>query len=443
MKSNLLTFLLAVVSTTAVLAQGPKMARNNAIAAFQDYKLDVKRNFKSLEEAKTNIDIAAKDAELAADPKTWQYFGDIYFAIQVDPVVGPKYPMTTGAMADAYLKMMQLDAKKKFKMEAENGFINGIGMLYNDGGTLYNAREHAKAAELFEKTIQLAEQFMAYMGKMTEADVDQKLREAYPGADGKGAIAMLDIRYQAGISYLVSGNATAAEKHLLPLVDQPGLTDDRKADIYIEFFNAFKATDKEKAKAYLTKGRQKFPQNQNLLVSEIQLAFDEGRAADLVQQVQQAVANEPKNVSLRHALGSIYDELLRKANEKKDAAEATKYFDLARTEYLKIIEMRPDYSDAQYNLAVLYNNKAAEISKQLEEVSMKEYEAKSKELQPQIDANINQALNYFDLCAKTLEAKGDTQNLLSVYRAMLEIYAKTDEAKYMELNKKVKALEGK
>jgi regulator of sigma D len=94
-------------------------------------------------------------------------------------------------------------------------------------------------------------------------------------------------------------------------------------------------------------------------------------------------------------------------------------------------------------LAVLYNNKAAEISKQLEEVSMKEYEAKSKELQPQIDANINQALNYFDLCAKTLEAKGDTQNLLSVYRAMLEIYAKTDEAKYMELNKKVKALEGK
>jgi tetratricopeptide (TPR) repeat protein len=443
MKSQLLTFVLALASATALFAQGPKMARNNAIAAFQDYKLDVKRNFKSLEEAKTNIDIAAKDAELAADPKTWLYVGDIYLALQIDAVLSQKYTGVSGPMADAYLKMMQLDAKKKFKLEAENGFINGMGMLYNDGGTFYNAKDFAKAAEIFEKTILLADQFTAYMGKMTEADVDQKLREAYPGPEGKGAIAMMDIRYQAGVAHLSSGNMAAAEKHLNPLLSNPAVSDDRKIDIYIGLYNACKPNDPAKAKDLLAKGRQQFPSDQGLLVTEIQLAFEEGRAADLIVQVQKAVNNEPKNVSLRHALGSIYDELLQKANKEKNAADAAKYFDLARAEYLKIMEVRPDYSDAFYNLAVLYNNRAAEISKQLEEVSMKEYEAKSKELQPQIDANIGQALSYFDQCAKILMGKNDVQNVLPVYRAMLEIYAKTDETKYMELSKKVKELEGK
>lgn len=442
MKSNFLTFFLVAAIAAVSFAQGPKMARSNAIASLSDYRLDKKRNFKSLDEAKTNIDIAAKDAEMGADPKTWQYFGDIYLELQMDLVLSKKYTQLSGPMADAYIKMMQLDAKKKFKLEAENGTINAVGMLYNDGGTYYNGADRVKAAELFEKAALIVETFITYTGKITEADVDQKLKDAYPTADGKAAITMTDIRYQAGISNLLAGKVDAAEKLLLPLVDKPGISDDRKAEIYLEFFNVFKATDNAKAKNYLATGRQKFPKNQSLLVTEIQLAFDEGRSGELVQQVQQAVSNDPTNVSLRHALGSIYDELLRKAGEKKDLVAARDYFDKAKAEYLQIISMKPDYTDAYYNLAVLYNNAAAELSKQLEEVPMKEYEAKEKELKPQIDANIKQALDYFDKGAKVLEAKGDKQNLLAVWRAMLEIYAKIDEEKYMELNKKVKALEG-
>jgi tetratricopeptide (TPR) repeat protein len=154
---------------------------------------------------------------------------------------------------------------------------------------------------------------------------------------------------------------------------------------------------------YLQEGRGVFPENQELLYSEINFYLKSGDTEKLEARLKDAIANDPDNKSLYSVLGNTYDNLMKdatedgkisifivhlgKANLMKDATEdearaelmgkAEKYYKLA-------LEKDADYSDVIYSLGALYYNEAVRYKKLLNELPLsakKEYAATTKKFQ--------------------------------------------------------------
>jgi len=69
--------------------------------------------------------------------------------------------------------------------------------------------------------------------------------------------------------------------------------------------------DKSGAGSILSEGREKFPNDAGLLFAEINLYLKDGRLNELTARLEQAIEQEPNNVSLYVTLGNVYDNQRR------------------------------------------------------------------------------------------------------------------------------------
>jgi tetratricopeptide (TPR) repeat protein len=224
--------------------------------------------------------------------------------------------------------------------------------------------------------------------------------------------------YIVGVTALGSGNNAAASKYLNMLLDKG----QHKPEIYDALYKLnIELKDEAAANKYLRTGREKFPDDVNLLFSEINNALRLGKLDELVSSLKTAIEKEPTNVSLYTTLGNVYDNLFQKAD---DAEKKKMYFDSAFIYYTKALELNPESFDAVYSTGALYYNRAAEKTTLLQKMA-DDYSApgikKYKELQSEINEVFKQALPYF-LKADTLNNK-DANTLI----ALKEIYARLND----------------
>jgi tetratricopeptide (TPR) repeat protein len=131
----------------------------------------------------------------------------------------------------------------------------------------------------------------------------------------------------------------------------------------------------------INKGRQKYPEDNNLIIQGLNIYLQSGRDKEAYDQLDAAIAKDPGNSNLYFAKGTLSDKL-----GKGDDAAAS---------YKKAIELKPDFFDSNYNLGAMYFNQAADLankannipaSKMAEyESAKKKYEAKFKEAQPYLE----------------------------------------------------------
>lgn len=361
-KLTVIFFLLfAVVS---VFGQG-KTQRTTAFNYLRKGQLD-----KALE----NIEPTTTDATTMNDPKTWFYRGNIYLQIHMSDK--PEYknldPDALNKAYDSYQKMMELDTKKEYYADAIQNLLVISEQLYNQGVEAFKVEKYDAALGHFEKSSIVAQSF--------------------------GNVDTLAI-FNAALSAQNAKNNPKAIEHYNKLIElnfpQP-LIYSSLANIYVN------SQDTTKAFEVIMKGRQKYPQDFDLLISETNLYLTTRETEKAMSNLQEAIKTDPLNPTIHYAAGTIYDQM----GNKEDAEKS----------YIKAIELKPDYFEANYNLGALYVNKAAEIQNDANKLKLgdPQYDV----MKGQADDILRKSLPYLEK-ATVLDAK-DKSTLL----ALKEIYTR-------------------
>jgi hypothetical protein len=226
--------------------------------------------------------------------------------------------------------------------------------------------------------------------------------------------------------------------------------------VYSSLYKVKAESDPATALKYLEEGRRKFPDDAQLLFTEINHYLKAGKLEVLTDKLKAGIAKEPKNVSLYFTLGNVYDNLSQKAAAEVDTIkkvalltkaspeetakkvdEATKkgdaYAEEAMTYYKKTLELDAKNSDAIYSIGASFYNKAALFSKEMKKLESdfsKPGQKKYEEAEKLMIAEFDKALPYFK---KAESINPNDQNTLI---ALKEIYAKKND---MTLSKEFKS----
>jgi hypothetical protein len=199
--------------------------------------------------------------------------------------------------------------------------------------------------------------------------------------------------------------------------------------VYSSLYKVKVDSDPAAALKYLEMGRQKYPDDAQLLFTEINYYLKAGKLEVLTDKLKAGIAKEPKNVSLYFTLGNVYDNLSQK---ETDPAKAEGYAAEAMSYYKKTLDLDAKNSDAIYSIGASFYNKAALFSKDMKKLESdfsKEGQKKYDAAQALMLAEFDKALPYFK---KAESINPNDQNTLI---ALKEIFAKKND---MKLSKEFK-----
>lgn len=261
-----------------------------------------------------------------------------------------------------------------------------------DTAMLYNAAIMAQNAGNLERALELNQQLldMGYKG-VTFTAVNKETGETQFFPDKR----TLDILVQRGE------------------FENPKVEGDVRPDLYVTISRlALSNKDTVLFQETVTEGRKVFPNNADLLRSELQIFLDNEQYDKALKNIDEAVASSEgqDKVIMYYNKGVILQ------NEMKRYAEAIEA-------YNKALELDSTYSDALYMSSIIYIDSANAIGKQMNELPLsatKKYE----ELKKQQTKVFEVALPYLEAAyAQAPEDKQVVAALRGVYRA-LKMYEK-------------------
>ncbi len=337
--------------------------------------------YDQLDKAREAIDDAAKHEQTLNDEKTWYYRGNIYQNMY-------NHEKFSGLVADplkeaytSYTKALQLDPNGEFTADIKQKLQAITTDYFNKGARDYNDKNYSTALAAFDNSLEINK----ILG-MAETD----------------SLNLLAYQFSA---YAAEQNnqRDIARQNYQKLIDL-NYQDPR---VYIFLANLHK-TDGDTAKALdvVMQGRKNFPDNNSLIIEELNFYLSSGKDTEALDKLQLAIDKEPNNPNLHFALGTINDKL---GNSEK-AAES----------YKKAIELKPDYFDAYYNLGAMYFNQGAEMANEANKIPPREvstfeaakakYAAKFQEAKPHLE--------------KALELNPTDENTL---KSLVQLYGRTGE----------------
>lgn len=263
------------------------------------------------------IDKAIVDASTSDKEKTWRYRGDIYLGMAMSQNQSDRdlRPDPIGESIRSYKKSMDLGTKyeqeiKERMMVAHNASLNG-------GVENFNASKLDKALMGFENAVEVSKilNFKDTLAHFNAALTAEKLE-----------------RFDVAVGHYET---------LLAMNHQP-------EKMYSLIVYGLKSAGKnEQALAKLAEGRAKYPENQDLIIQELNHYLINDDMEGAKRNLQKAIEKDPNNHVLHYSIGTVYNSL-----GNTDEAEAA---------YKKSISLNPEYFDAQYNLGALYFNKGAAL----------------------------------------------------------------------------------
>ncbi|WP_188465532.1 tetratricopeptide repeat protein [Marivirga lumbricoides] len=343
-----------------------------------------------LQEAKQLIDEAAKHEKTMDDGKTWYVRGTIYQAL-----VNKEY-------SDENLKEAVKSYDKVQEMEKEGSNYYTLtdlkiqelwGNFINKGSEAYSAADYSAANKAFEKALLV-------LPEDTTATL------------------------YAGISAQQAKDNKTALKYYYRLID----LDYQSEDIYgsIISIERYENQDIDKALEAIKMAQKQFPENDAFEKQEINLLISAERTDEARAKISEAIEKDPTNANLYFNLGYLHEEL--KQPEKAEQA------------YKKAVELDPDYLDANYNLAVFYYNKAADLFGKARDMDLQTYQKQGKKIEAEAKEYLKKAKPYFEKAHEIApEELAVIETLQTVYMQLGE----NDKAeKLMEKADAIKAKSG-
>lgn len=376
MKSTLLTMLIML---TTIVMIGQTSERTSAFNYQRYGKLDL---------AKEAIDKAAQNEKTIGDAKTWFYRGNIYYDIAVsnEPKFQALDPDPFAVAYESYMTAQKLDEKGEFKLEIFK-YTNAIGEgYYNKGVVYYNESKFKDAALNFEKAFNISE-------AVGSVDTSALVNAAVSAAQGN----------EMGM----------AKDYYLRLIQM----NVQKPDVYASLSEVYKVEgDTAMALETVTKGRNLFPDDFNLLIAETNIFLGTNQKEKAMADLEKALQIDNTNPSIFFAVGTIYDQLGD--------------FEKAEKAYKDAIQLKPDYFEPNYNLGALYVNKAADILDKANDLPL---DAVAQYDQEKAKANdmLSKSLPYLE---RALELSPDDTNTMI---SLKEIYTR------LGMTEKLKAIDEK
>lgn len=191
----------------------------------------------------------------------------------------------------------------------------------------------------------------------------------------------------------------------------PSIEGDVRPDLYTT--SAYLALEKGDTALYKQKvaqGRAKYPENRALLTAELQLFFDNKEYDKALANLDQAIAQDPKNVVMYYNKGVILQNEMKRTD---DALEA----------YRKALEIDSTYADALYMTSIIYIDKANALGEKINELPISA-EKQYKKLKAEQDGIFEESLPYLERAYAANPSDGQVVSaLMGVYRA-LKMYDK-------------------
>ncbi len=334
-----------------------------------------------LESAKKAIDEAVQNEKTKNDPKTWLYYGEIYYDIATSPL--PLFrKLDTLAATKAFTglkKAKTLDAasKKKRVTKEANEYIKKLSaVFYTKGAKVFKQKNYDKAIEYFKDAFQVSRQLGSF--------------------DTTAA-------FNVGITGVLGKRPKIAVEYLKKCVD----ANFKEPKLFIYYNRALQQLgDTTAAEAAIKLGRTRFPGNLSLLLEQAQLYLERGQARQLISSLREAIARKPDNpanANFNFLIGKSYDDM--------------GIPDTAAIAYKAAIKVNPKFFEAYYNIGAIFINKAAKIQKEANSLPLsktKEYNALNKEA----NANLTTAIPWLE---KALEIKPDDKPTIN---GLKEAYAR-------------------
>ena len=343
--------LAAVVFSSAAYSQ-----KNKVVSAYNYNKAFARSGkCKELASGVEAINLATEHDQTKSWAKTWYYRGNLYYNIIASKNQECK-AIDTNALekcTDSYLKALVFNFDdtelKKLDLQKEDGadimkFFTALqgnpkvdDQMYTSdimgrklpglasefagqGITRYNTNDFKGAQESFGKSMLLNQ----IGGKMDTMILFNTALASEKAEDFEAAKQIYDALIM--LKYNVDGNGPDLYRSMSKIYKNEG--------------------NKEKAAEYITKGRNAYPNNNNLIVEELEGFLQAGKHEEALSNLNTAITNDDKNSVLYFARGTVYENLKQEDNAVAD--------------YKKALEIKSDYYDAAFNLGAYYFNNGAD-----------------------------------------------------------------------------------
>jgi len=378
MRRIMLTGLILMI---AVIALGQTNKRTSAYNYHRYGKLDL---------AKEAIDECVQNEKTIMDAKSWFYRGNIYYdiAMSTDTNFKKLDPDPLKVAYESYMKAKELDTKGEFTEDINKFTLAVAEGYYNLGVISYNEQDFKGSALNFEKAFNINQSF----GRVDTTAL-----------------------YNAAVAANIGQEYQLAKQYYQQVI----VLGYQKPDIYSSLAEIYKFEgDTAMAVKTVEKGREMFPNDFNLLVSEINIYLATNEKEKAKEDLLIALEMDKTNPSIFFAVGTIYDQL----GELDKAVDA----------YLKAIELNPGYFEANYNLGALYVNQAADILDKANDLPLDAVAEYDRE-KARADEMLGKSLPYLE---KSHELMPDDVNTMVSLKEIYTRLGMTDKLK--EIDEKLK-----
>ncbi len=273
-------------------------------------KAPMKKQLEILALAKTSTDNAILNDKTKDLAELWAYRAMIYSSIALTDTVNKANAETAfKTTIESISKAKTLDTKAEFTSTIEAAQRNLSIVMQNKGVAAFGRKDFKEAYTSFKFIVDVMPQ--------------DSLFNLYTAIAASNAFM-----YDEAIKYYTKSIEISP----------------KNASLYQELSRIYLTTkDTTAALKLIETGRAKDPDYMGLVYDELNVYLARGQAAKQTAKIENAISKDSTNKTLRFIAGVAYS--------------ANKQFDKAELAYKKAIELDPNYSDAIYNLAVIYINK--------------------------------------------------------------------------------------
>ncbi len=371
-------------------------AQKGKVTSAQNFK-DTGKLDKAIEAISEAIDPANPKSAKSIDwPKTWEVRGEIYQAIGATEDANFKAlsedPLTEAL--NSYQKALELDTGDKFAKSVKIKLTLLTNDITNQAVNYFNEDDYAGALKSFEQIL-----------KIQDIDIVKQ--------DNPGAVDTV-ILFNAGLAAYNAKEYSTAVKYYSEAAKH-GYNGARTfsliSDSYIQMQDTIGALKT------VQEGFEKYPTDNGVLTSMIDLYMKMGKDEEALKYLDMAIEQDPTNVTYYFAKGALYE----KFGQEQNAIAA----------YEKASEVDPEFFNAYYNLGALYYNKGVkqwEVAVAVPPSDNAKYEEESKKA----DVEFKKALPYMEKCQ---ELNPNDQNTLESLKNLY--YRMKDMDKYNAILEKL------
>jgi tetratricopeptide (TPR) repeat protein len=352
----------AIILLALVLAVSGAFAQKGKVTSAQNFKDTGKldKAFEAIEEA---VNTSNPKAEKSLPwPKTWEVRGEVYQAIATTQDANFKAlsddPLTVAL--ESYKKALELDEKNKFGKSVKIKLTLLTNDLTNQAVAQYNEEDFEGALKSFEQVLEVNE--IPVVKQDNPGAIDTAI------IFNAGLVAYNSKNYEKAVKYY-----SEAAKHGYNGARTYALVSDSYMQMQ-DTMGALKAVQD---------GFEKYPTDNGVLTSMIDLYLKLDRTEDAMKYLSMAIEQDPKNVTYYFAQGTLYERF----GEEENAVKS----------YEKAMEIDPTFFNAYYNLGALYYNKGVkqiEVANAVPASENAKYEAELKKA----DVWFEKSLPFMEKC---------------------------------------------